>query len=108
MLKFSLLNFKFFRFVNSGLYFDFFFKKISEIFVRNFFIYSALFFGEKFVIEVLTKKVITFFISSLNFKISKTKTNYVLFFYQVLAVLFYFFFIFNLIFFLINKCYYAL
>lgn len=58
MLKLFFLQFKFFRFVNCGLYFDFFLKKISEIFVRNMYVYSALFFGEKYFIEVLTKKVI--------------------------------------------------
>jgi hypothetical protein len=33
------------------MYFDYFYKKIAEIFVRNVFIYSAQFFGEKFMIE---------------------------------------------------------
>ena len=37
---------------------DFFFKKLCEVFVKNVFIYTALFFGEKYFIEVLTKKII--------------------------------------------------
>ena len=83
MLKFKLIDFKFFRFVNSGLYFDFFLKKFSEIFVRNFFIYSALFFGEKFFIEVLTKKVIDNYIYLVNSKFSNLKLNYDFFFFQI-------------------------
>ena len=58
MLKFYIFKFRFIRFVQSGLYFDFFFKKIAELFVRNVFIYTAQFFGEKYMIEFLTKKII--------------------------------------------------
>jgi hypothetical protein len=101
MLKFSLINFKFFRFVNSGLYFDFFLKKLSEIFVRNFFVYTALFFGEKFFIEVLTKKVIDNYIYLANTKFSKLKLNYDFFFYQIVLILFYVVFFFNVFFFFI-------
>jgi hypothetical protein len=46
-----LTTFKFHRFCQSGLYFDYFFKKITEVFIRNFLIYTAQFFGEKFMIE---------------------------------------------------------
>ena len=101
MLKFSLITFKFFRFVNSGMYFDFFLKKFSEIFVRNFFLYSALFFGEKFFIEVLTKKVIDTYLYNLTTKFSSYKLNYDYFFFQIVMVFFYFFFFFNLIFYII-------
>ena len=76
MLKLQLLNYKFFRFVNSGLYFDFFLKKFSEIVARNVFIYSSLFFGEKFMIEVLTKKVIDNFIYFSNTKVFKNSLNF--------------------------------
>ena len=37
------------------MYFDFFYKKLSEVFVRNVFIYAAQFFAEKFMIEYFTK-----------------------------------------------------
>ena len=94
MLKFKLIDFKFFRFVNSGLYFDFFLKKFSEIFVRNFFIYSALFFGEKFFIEVLTKKVIDNYIYLVNSKFSNLKLNYDFFFFQIVLIIFYVIFFF--------------
>ena len=100
MLKFKLIDFKFFRFVNSGLYFDFFLKKFSEIFVRNFFIYSALFFGEKFFIEVLTKKVIDNYIYLVNSKFSNLKLNYDFFFFQIVLIIFYVIFFFNAFFFL--------
>jgi hypothetical protein len=52
------LEFKFFRFIQSGLYFDFIIKKVVEIFIKNFLVYSALFFGEKYFIEFITKKII--------------------------------------------------
>ena len=101
MLKFKLIDFKFFRFVNSGLYFDFFLKKFSEIFVRNFFIYSALFFGEKFFIEVLTKKVIDNYNYLVNSKFSNLKLNYDIFFFQIVLIIFYVIFFFNAFFFFI-------
>ncbi len=46
---------RFYRFVQSGFYLDFFFKKVSEVVVRNVYVYSAQFLGEKFIIEVCTK-----------------------------------------------------
>jgi hypothetical protein len=33
-------------------------KKLSEVFVRNVFVYAAQFVGEKYMIEVLTKKIV--------------------------------------------------
>jgi len=66
MLKNKLILFKFFRFVQSGFYMDFIFKKISEMFIRNIFIYSSVFFGEKFMIEYLTKKTIDSFVFNSN------------------------------------------
>jgi hypothetical protein len=50
----------------SGFYIDFLFKKLVEIFIRNIFIYSALFFGEKYIIEHLTKKTIDNFLYRSN------------------------------------------
>jgi hypothetical protein len=51
------ITFDFRRFCQSGFYFDFVYKKFAEIFVRNFFIYTAQFFGEKYMIEGWTKKI---------------------------------------------------
>jgi hypothetical protein len=41
-------------------------KKLAEIFIRNIFIYASLFFGEKYMIEHLTKKVVDSFIFRSN------------------------------------------
>ena len=59
MLHLYFLKFNFFRFSQAGFYVDFFFKKISEVFVRNIFLYTSQFFGEKYMIEVFTKKIVT-------------------------------------------------
>jgi hypothetical protein len=58
MLKNKLFTFNFFRFVQTGLYVDFFIKKIIELFVKNYLVLTAQFFGEKYMIEFLTKKII--------------------------------------------------
>ena len=62
MLFCYLVNSRFILLVQSGFYVDFFLKKMCEVFVKNVFIYTAQFFGEKYIIEVLTKKVIDSFI----------------------------------------------
>jgi hypothetical protein len=49
---------RFINFIQSGMYFDYIIKKITELFLRNIFIYSSIFFAEKFMIEFLSKKVI--------------------------------------------------
>ena len=56
MLYNFFITFKFHRFCQSGCYFDYFYKKFSEVFIRNVFVYAAQFVGEKYMIEVLTKK----------------------------------------------------
>ena len=57
MLKYPNFKKSFYIKAKSGFYFDFFLKKLLEVLIRNFLIYSALFFGEKFLIEILTKKL---------------------------------------------------
>jgi signal transduction histidine kinase len=44
-----------FKCVQNGFYIDFFWKKISEVFLRNLFIYAAQFFGEKYVMGLIFK-----------------------------------------------------
>jgi len=92
MLKNKLITFKFFRFIQSGLYLDFILKNISEIFMRNVFIYSAIFFGEKYMIEYLTKKTIDSFIFNSNkfnyFSLFESK-----YFLQIITIILYIFFI---------------
>lgn len=58
MLIFYFFSWNFFKSCQNNLYVDFLLKKIAEIFVKNIFIYSAIFFGEKFLIEYFTKKII--------------------------------------------------
>jgi hypothetical protein len=92
VLKNKLILFKFFRFVQSGFYFDFIIKKFSEIFIKNVFIYSSIFFGEKYIIEFLTKKTIDSFIFNNN------KNNFFNFieskyFIQILTIILYLIFI---------------
>ena len=100
MLKNRLINFKFFRFIQSGFYIDFIFKKFSEIFIRNTFIYSSIFFGEKFMIEYLTKKTIDSFIFNNN-KIGILNLLESKYFLQIISIFFYLFFISIFIFFYI-------
>ena len=92
MLKNKLISFKFFRFVQTGFYFDFIFKKIIEIFMRNILIYSSIFFGEKYMIEFITKKTIDSFLFNSN---KKNIFNFLEFkyFIQIISVLLYFIFI---------------
>jgi len=92
VLKNNLIKFKFFRFVQSGFYLDFIIKKISEIFIRNFFIYTSIFFGEKFIIEFFTKKIIDSFIFNSNKKniMILLESNY---FIQIISFIFYIIFI---------------
>lgn len=73
----------------SGFYFDFFLKKLAEIFIRNIFVYAALFFGEKYMIEHITKKIIDNFIFNSNKFIGWTFLNYMWFFYFSLSIIFY-------------------
>lgn len=97
MLKSSIFSFNFLRFVQSGLYIDFFFKKIIEIFVRNFLIYASIFFGEKYMIEVLTKKIIDSTIFSVNKKFSLMDLFYSYYFIQLVGLFIYFITLINLI-----------
>lgn len=96
MLYNFFITFKFQRFCQSGCYFDFFLKKLSDVFVRNVFVYAAQFFGEKYMIEVLTKKIIDKSIYTVNRYSGWTKLKYFNFFIQTIIVLFYFLGIFNL------------
>ena len=60
------MQFNFFRFSQTGMFIDFIFKQILEYFLRNLLIYTALFFGEKYIIEYLTKKTIDSFVFNSN------------------------------------------
>ena len=58
MLYSYLFKYRFIIFIQSGLYMDFFIKKVGEVFVKNFLVYTSNYFGEKYFIEVLTRKMI--------------------------------------------------
>lgn len=90
MLKNILVTFKFLRFIQTGLYIDFFFKKITEIFVRNVLIYSSLFFGEKYMIEFFTKKIIESSLNNINKNISIIDLPFSYYFVQLIGFLLYF------------------
>lgn len=100
MLKFNIVTFNFFRFIQSGLYLDFFLKKIIEIFIKNFFIYAAQFLGEKYMIEFLTKKVIDSSIFNTNKIINFDSLFYSNYFIQLITTFFFILTILNIFFFL--------
>ena len=101
MLFFRVIEFRFFKFVQSGLYIDFILKQFCEVFIRNFFIYTPLFFGEKFIIEYLTKKTVDSFIFNFNTLFNYLDLDYSYFFIQLISIFLYTFSIINLIYFFI-------
>lgn len=96
MLKFKIVTFNFFRFIQSGLYFDFFIKKLVELFVKNVFVYASQFLGEKYMIEYITKKIIDSSIFNINRLTNISDLFYSYYFIQLLSVFFYFFTILNI------------
>jgi hypothetical protein len=66
MLRFPQKKSRWLGKAQSGFYVDFILKKFSEIFIRNVFVYAALFLGEKYMIEHLTKKIVDSFIYNSN------------------------------------------
>jgi len=97
MLKNFFTKFYFHRFCQSGFYFDFFYKKVSEVFTRNVFIFTSQFFAEKYMIEVFTKKIIDSSIYFTNKFIGWNNLNYFNFFFQIICIFFYFMGFINLI-----------
>jgi hypothetical protein len=97
MLKNNIFTFRFFRFIQSGMYIDFFFKKLVENYVRNSLVYSAQFFGEKYMIEYLTKKIIDSVIFNSNKVFFLIDLVYSYYFIQILSILLYSISIINLI-----------
>ena len=98
MLKWNFIKFRFFRFFQSGLYIDFIIKHVSEIFVRNVFIYGAQFFSEKYIIEYLTKKVIDSSLFNSNKFIGINNLSYSYYFIQIITIILYSFSIYNFFF----------
>lgn len=70
---------------------DFFYKKWCEVFIRNSLIYASYIFGEKYMIEFLTKLLVDKIISAFNNFQDSTKADRVKLFFQVLSTIFYIF-----------------
>lgn len=85
-------------FVQSGLYLDFFIKKCGEVFLKNFMVLTPQFFGEKYFIEVLTKKIIESFLTNFNKLIGLTSLGFFNFMYIFFILLFNTISLLNLIF----------
>ena len=98
MLFFNFFSPRFILLIQSGFYLDFFFKKFCEVFIKNIYIYTALFFGEKYFIEILTKKVIDSFVFNNNKKIWWSTLNYLNFFNVIIYIFVYIF--------ILNSCFY--
>ena len=98
MLFNYLFNQRFILLIQSGFYIDFFLKKICEVFIKNIFIYSSQFFGEKYIIEVLTKKIIDKYIFNSGKYLKIFFLKPLLFFYLTLLILFYLFIFYILLF----------
>lgn len=99
MLSLDVIKFSFFRFIQSGFYIDFIVKQFCEAFVRNFFIYTPLFFGEKFIVEYITKKTVESFIFNFNNLFNYLDLDYSYFFIQIISFFLYGLVIINLIYF---------
>jgi len=100
MLSTYIVSFNFYKSVQSGLYMDFLLKQFCEIFIRNFFIYTPLFFGEKFLIEYFTKKLVDTFIFKLNTVINYLELDYSYFFINIISFFLYLLSAINLLYFL--------
>lgn len=79
----------FFVFSQTGMYIDFILKQIIEYFVRNLLIYTALFFGEKYIIEYLTKKTIDSFVFNSNKLFTFSDLSLHNFFFIITSFIFY-------------------
>ena len=96
MLKFPQKKNKWFGKAQSGFYVDFFLKKLSDLFIRNIFIFSAMFFGEKYMIERITRKLVDHFLFKSNKFLGFTVLNYRFFIYNLLIFIFYILIFLNL------------
>lgn len=72
------------------MYGDFIIKQLVEYVTKYLFILTALFFGEKYIIEYVTKKTVDSFIYYANATSNLSKLSYMSFFYIILSSVFYF------------------
>ena len=97
MLYSYLFKYRFIIFIQSGLYIDFFIKKLGEVFVRNFMVYTSIYFGEKYFIEVLTKKLIDNLVFKKNKLFGWTSLGFFNFFYMIIILVLYIIILINFI-----------
>jgi hypothetical protein len=71
------------------MFIDFIFKQILEYFLRSGLIYAALFFGEKYIIEYLTKKTIDSFVFNSNKSLNVSNLSFSTFFSITVSFIFY-------------------
>lgn len=83
LLNLYILSQKFTKFCQSGFYLDFFIKKIAEVVVRNLYIYAAQFLGEKYIIEIFTKKIFNYVIFFINSIVGVTQLSFTSFFFFI-------------------------
>ena len=88
MLYSNIFTYRYIMFIQSGLYVDFFIKKLGEVFLKNFMVLTPLFFGEKYLIEVLTKKIIENFVTKFNKFLGFSSLTFFNFFYIFFILLF--------------------
>ncbi len=101
MLYSYLFKYRFIIFIQSGLYIDFFIKKLGEVFVKNFLVYTSNYFGEKYFIEVLTRKIIDNFIFKKNKLFGWTNLHFFNFFYLLILLVLYSIILVNFIYILV-------
>ena len=97
MLYSYLFKYRFIIFIQSGLYIDFFIKKLGEVFVRNFMVYTSNYFGEKYFIEVLTKKLIDNLVFKKNKLFGWTSLGFFNFYYMIIILVLYIIILINFI-----------
>lgn len=97
MLRWILCEWRFSRYIQSGLYIDYLIKKITEVFIKQLLIITAQFFGEKYIIEHYTKKIVEYSILNINKLYSLSMLNYFYYFLQLLGYIFYFLFVINIL-----------
>lgn len=70
---------------------------MADRIVRNIFVHSAMFFGEKYMIEIITKKTIDNFVFISNKVYGFEKLDYSTFYVFAIVFLFYGLFIINIL-----------
>ena len=105
---FKVTNFNFFysffykleilKIIRDGFHIDSITKKLLENFLKKIFIYSGIFFGEKYIMEGLGPKLVENFIWTFKNKFFFEHISIITLFYQVIFILFLFNLYINLFF----------